>query len=163
MAAPIYAKMARRQLRLTIFGGFALVPVFGIGIAVATSHPTGTTTWAKAGDIVWSAVAVCLSIAGISALPAFLAGLLRLWPMARLFAIRQGYGTFSQVLVLGGTLLLFEATVLLGALLLYAVDYRVAYQALWNICAGLSLPWLLASLWASWRVMHEASAGEQFH
>lgn len=162
MAAPIHAEMARRQLRLTILGGFALVPLFGVAVSVAMSHTTGATTWATAGELVWSAVALCLSIAGIGALPAFLAGLLRLWPMARLFAIRPGYGIFNQVLVLGGTLLLSEATVLLGALLLYVVDYRIAYRALWNICAVFSLPWLLASLWASWRVMHEASGGEQF-
>jgi hypothetical protein len=69
--------------------------------------------------------------------------------MARLFEALRGRGILDWVLVLGGTLLLFEATVLLGALLLHLVDYRIEYRVLWNICTGFSLPWHLASLWAS--------------
>jgi hypothetical protein len=83
--------------------------------------------------------------------------------MARLFEALRGRGILDWVLVLGGTLLLFEATVLLGALLLHLVDYRIEYRVLWDICTGFSLPWHLASLWASWRVLRAAHSNTQPH
>jgi hypothetical protein len=163
MVAPIYAKMARKQLRLMFFGGLALVPALSVVAAVSMHHATPANAWAKAGDLIESATGMCFSIAGVGALPAFLAGLLRLWPMARIFEALRGRGILDWVLVLGGTLLLFEATVLLGALLLHLVDYRIEYRVLWNICTGFSLPWHLASLWASWRVLRAAHSNTQPH
>ncbi len=158
MDVPDYAEMARRQWRLTFLGGLVLVPVFSLVAAWAMSSLTMAAALAKAGDIMLSAAGLCLAIAGAGALPAWLAGGLRLRPMQWLFEAARGGGIFNWVLVLGGTLLLFEATVLLGALLLHLLDYRVAYRALWSICTGFSLPWLLASLWASWRVVHETKS-----
>jgi hypothetical protein len=91
----------------------------------------------------------------VATLPALLFCWLRLPAMNRLFAyyLARPVGR-RQALVLLGTLVLCGASILTGALVLY-LWWRTAieWMAIWRICTGMSLPWLLAALGASWWVL----------
>lgn len=86
---------------------------------------------------------------------ALAAGWLRLVPMRWLLGrLWQHPARFGRLVGVGGTLVLFTGTILLGTLLLYLVGRdQVEFTALLKACTSFSLPWLLACLWATWRVL----------
>ena len=65
-------------------------------------------------------------------------------------AVREDTG---RILALGGTLALFEFPVwLLGNLLRHVHTYGYSVHL---FCFGVSLPWLVGSLWATWLLRQE--------
>jgi hypothetical protein len=148
--------LAMQQFKLTVLGGAALVPLFGVVFAIlmyrpwAKHWPSNTTAIIEIGSEALGLSGALLS-AGI--IPAFLAALLRLLPMqwllerAALLPRIQGIA-----LALTGTLLLFEATVAVPSLL-GSWALKIPFYTAWSVCTGFSLPWLVAALWATWRVL----------
>jgi len=73
------------------------------------------------------------------------------------YLARPGAGRKAVVLL--GTLILFGASLLAGALALY-LWWRTAieWMLVWRICTVMSLPWLLAVLGASGWVLRQPAA-----
>ena len=146
--------LANRQFRLTFLGGIALTPVVGLAIALLMYHPWADYWSEDVPPLVkfgTDAFGLSLSLLGTSILPALLTGWLRLAPMRWLFkqTIPRPRGF---VLAMAGTFLLFEATVVAAALLGGWMT-KTGFKPIWSICTGFSLPWLLAALWATQRVL----------
>ncbi|MGI4744218.1 MAG: hypothetical protein ACRYG7_54410 [Janthinobacterium lividum] len=153
---PTPTQLAARHLKLTFWGGLVLVAPLSFVVALDME---GGRSWPGELPLALRLLRTTFGIMGVlalwAALPAWLAGWLRLRPMRWLFEwLRQQPARRSWLVGVGGTLLLFLGTVLLGALLLYLVGRgQTQISLLLRICSGFSLPWLLASLWATWRVL----------
>jgi len=154
--SPLATRLASQHFKLTILGGAALVPLLGLVFSVLMYRP-----WAKhwPGDfypiveVGSQALGLCWVLLTVGILPALVAGWLRLflmrWLLARAALLPRGKGL---ALALVGTLLLFEVTVVVPSLLgCWAI--KLPFGQIWAICAGFSLPWLVAALWATWRVL----------
>lgn len=148
--------LAHQQFRLTFLGGMVLTPAVALAYALLMHHPW-TDNWPEGASLIakigLEMLGLTLALLGTGALPALLIGWLRLAPMRWLFhqtLPRRG----GIALAMAGTLLLFEATVVVAALLGGWI-IRIDFKPLWSICTGFSLPWLLAALWATQRVLRQ--------
>ena len=153
---PTPTQLAARHLKLTFWGGLVLVIPLSFVVALSME---GGRSWPGELPLALRLLRTAVGLMGVlvlwAALPAWLAGWLRRWPMCWLFEwLRQQPMRRGRLVGVGATLLLFLGTVLLGALLLYLVGRGgTSFSLLLRICSGVSLPWLLASLWATWRVL----------
>ncbi|GGF28921.1 hypothetical protein GCM10011383_45790 [Hymenobacter cavernae] len=119
----------------------SLVP---IGLRVLSSL---ATAWAwLLGSAIWGSIFL--------GVPALLFGLLRQPLMWLLFTgCRTCPPATGRILALVGTLALFEFPVwLLGNLLRHVHTYGYSVHL---FCFGVSLPWLVGSLWATWLLRQE--------
>lgn len=155
------ARLATQQFKLTVIVGAALVPLFGLAFSLLMYRP-----WAKhwPSDIppIIEVGSQALGISGvlltIGIVPALLAGWLRLLPMRWLLEQTMLLPRGQRIaLAVGGTLLLFEATVLLPSLLGYWA-LKLPFSKIWALCTGFSLPWLVGALWATWRVLRQSTS-----
>ena len=156
MRNSLVTRLAMQQFKLTVLGGAALVSLFGVVFAILMYRP-----WAKHWpsdtlpiiEIGSQALGVSGALLSAGIIPAFLTALLRLLPMQWLLE-RAALLLRSQgiALALTGTLLLFEATVVVPSLL-GPWALKISFSNTWGICTGFSLPWLVAALWATWRVL----------
>jgi hypothetical protein len=157
---PTPAHLAARHLKLTFWGGVVLAAPLSL---LAAIHMDSGRHWPGELPPLLRILGMAAGMTGIlvlwGALPALAAGWLRLWPMRWLFERLQCPMRFTGLMGVGGTFLLFMSTVLLGTLLLYLVwGGQTPFTILLNICTGFSMPWLLASLWATWRVLRTRAA-----
>jgi hypothetical protein len=148
--------LAHQQLKLTFLGGMVLTPIVALAFTLLMYHPW-TEYWSDGTSLVLKigteTLGLTFSLLEVGALPALLVGWLRLAPMRWLFhQTLPRRGGFA--LAMAGTLLLFEATVVTTALL-GSWMIKIDFKALWSICTGFSLSWLLAALWATQRVLRQ--------
>jgi hypothetical protein len=103
---------------------------------------------------VW-AIGVAFGGAIFLGIPALLFGVLRQPLMKRLFAYCRSNAPDSTLdLALVGTFVLFELPV--GLIGILSSSDPAYYGYSWGgVCFGLSLPWLLGSLWATWSIRDE--------
>jgi hypothetical protein len=155
--APTADAPATRQFWLAFAGGFELAVPLSLLFALASYwhllQHAGSETWLPAVLRNWWQY--LLLMAGGAVLPALATGALLWLPMCRLLGRCQALGWLrGRWLGVLGTLGLFEAEVLL----LTGLGYAIFHQSLspgqcYRICASVSLPWGLAALGATWRVL----------
>jgi len=157
VANPVSQSLAQRHFWLTFWGGLAAAPllclVFALAYFASSSAHSGP-------QLVRDTFALTGGVWLVATLPALLFCWLRLPAMRWLFAYylaRPGAGRKAVVLL--GTLTLFGASLLAGALALY-LWWRTAieWMLVWRICTVMSLPWLLAVLGASGWVLRQPAA-----
>jgi hypothetical protein len=157
------AQLAVRHLKLTFWGGVVLAVPVGLLVAISMER---RRYWPDDSFPLLHVLGTAAGITGVlvlwAALPALVAGWLRLRPMRWLFGwLRQHQMRFGWLVGVGGTFLLFTGTILLGTLLLFLFGRgRITFIMLLRACTGFSLPWLLASLWATWRMLR-STPGKQ--
>jgi hypothetical protein len=160
MRAQLAARLATQQLKLTVLLGAALVPLFGLAFSLLMYRP-----WVKhwPSDIppIIEVGSQALGLSGVllttGIAPALLVGWLRILPMRWLLERTMLLPRDQSIaLAVGGTLLLFEATVVLPSLLGYWA-LKLPFSKIWAICTGFSLPWLVGALWATWRVLRQST------
>lgn len=148
-------RLATRQFVLTMIGGVVVAILLSLAFAVLTGmggHYPTSSNWLRNALQDWVTVAV--SLIGIAVLPALLACWVRWVPMRWLLGrLCQHPVRYNRLAGVGGTFCLFMSTVLLGALLMHLYERRVEFMVDLKLCTGFSLPWLLSSLWATWRVL----------
>jgi hypothetical protein len=155
--APTADAPATRQFWLAFAGGFGLAVPLSLLFALASYwhlfQHAGSETWLPMVLRDWWQY--LLLVAGGAVLPALATGALLWLPMRWLLGCCRALGSpQSRWLGVLGTLGLFEA----GVLLLTGLGYAIFHQSLspgqcYRICASVSLPWGLAALGATWRVL----------
>lgn len=157
MPAALPQSLAIRHLWLTFWGGLALTPPLCLGAALLFyANSRAHSTQQLLTDIATLTGGMWL----FATLPALFFCWLRLGAMRWIFGCYLTQLPTARVAqVVLGTLVLFEAGVLASTLALYLV-WRTAIEwvAIWRICTGCSLPWLVAALWASWQVLRRPVA-----
>jgi hypothetical protein len=157
LAITLSQSLARQHFWLTFWGGLAVAPL--LGLAVALGYFVNSSTHSKP-QLVNDALVLTGGVWLVSTLPALLFCWLRLPAMQWLFAYCLARPVAGRkALAVLGTLVLFGASIIAGALVLY-LWWRTAIEwtAIWRICTAMSLPWLLAALAGSWRVLRKAAA-----
>jgi len=145
---------------LTMVGGVVLAIPLALAAAVNTAMYgayTVNSDWFRRVLQDWVNLAVPL--VGVALIPALLTGWLRLKPTRWLLIYCQRLPACRRRGVgLLGTCILFELCVVAAALFGWALGRGEAGSlgGWYVLCTAISLPWLLASLWATWRVLRPA-------
>lgn len=156
MTCPTADTLANRQLWRTFWGGLALMPLACLAVALALFSSSRAHSGPQlAKDFLLLTGGVGL----LATLPALLFCWLHRGIMRWLFSYYLAKpGAGRQALVILGTLALFEVSVVAGTLVLFLVwQGYIEFIAIWRICMGFSLPWLLAAPGASWYVLRPAT------
>lgn len=183
MIALDHGALASEHLRSSLVRGTYFLPLLSNVVMVYACtdghwHGPSELDWLTplafvVGFVLYGMIGTLIGIF-ILGIPALLAGLLRLYPMRWLFQLSIGRPPLQAYLqMLAGTFLLFEASVLLTVSGWLSWAPAPAYQTeipatlfyeTWLKVSILSAPWLLSSLYASWKLIRPAvghAAGSQ--